>query len=161
MSELRSVSSLVVLITPKAAASPWVWLEAGNRLGCADKPSPIFIVPSARFVPLLAPVADMRCLQLDNDGELHELVQAVGRSLDRPALDFLNYKPALDDLLQSSSQAYSLAGEKRTRTMSWLKRHAAGLVFAIAGLAMLVYGACVRRRFLTMIRRRRRRPSSS
>ena len=141
VSELRSVPSLVVLITPRAAASPWVWLEAGNRLGCADKPSPLFIVPSARFVPLLAPVADLRCLQLDNDGELHELVQAVGKSLDKKPLDFLNYKPALDDLLQCSGQAYSVAAEKRARTMSWLKRHAAGLVLAVAGLAMLVYGS--------------------
>ncbi len=137
--ELRTVPALVVLLTPKAAASPWVWLEAGNRLGCADKPPPIFVVPSARFVPLLAPVADMRCLQLDNDGELHELVQAVGRSLDRPPLDFLAYKPALDDLQQFSGELYSLAGEKRTRTMSWLKRNAAGLVLVVAGLAMLVY----------------------
>ncbi len=141
VSELRNVPALVVLITPRGAASPWVWLEAGNRLGCAGKTPPIFVVPSARFVPLLAPVADLRCLQLDNDGELHELVQAVGRDLGKPPLDFLNYKPALDDLLQASEQAYSLAAEKRARTVSWLTRHAMGLMLAVAGLGMLVYGS--------------------
>jgi hypothetical protein len=145
VNELRNVAALVVLLTPKAAASPWVWLEAGNRLGCADKSSPVFVVPSARFVPLLAPVADLRCLQLDNDGELHELVHAVGKSLGRPPRDFLNYKPALEDLIHFSAQAHSLSAEKRARAMSWLKRHAAGLILMAGGLGMLTYGSWLAR----------------
>ena len=145
VNELRNVAALVVLLTPKAAASPWVWLEAGNRLGCADKTSPVFVVPSARFVPLLAPVADLRCLQLDNDGELHELVRAIGKSLDRPPRDFLNYKPALEDVIQFSAQTHSLAAEKRMRAISWLKRNAAGLILMAAGLGMLTYGSWLAR----------------
>lgn len=140
VNELRTVPALVVLLTPRAASSPWVWLEAGNRLGCPDKTSPVFIVPSARFVPLLAPVADLRCLRLDNDGELHELVQAVGKLLGKPPLDFLSYKPALDDLMQCSSEAYSLSSEKRARVMSWLKGPTLGLILTVAGLGMLAYG---------------------
>src|SRR5690606_38628919 len=115
MQELRSVPTLVVLLTPRSAASPWVWLEAGNRLGCADASPPIFTVPSARFMPLLAPVADMRALQLDNDGELHELVQAVAQSLGRPAQDFLTYKAALEDVLLTARHAYSEATERAAR----------------------------------------------
>lgn len=140
VNELRSVPALVVLLTPKAAASPWVWLEAGNRLGCADKSAPVFLVPSARFVPLLAPVADLRCLQIDNDGELHELVRAVGKSLGKPASDFLSYKPALEDLMQCSAEAYSLSAEKRARVMSWLKGPTLGLILMAAGLGTLTYG---------------------
>lgn len=145
VNELRTVPALVVVLTPRAAASPWVWLEAGNRLGSADKSSPIFIVPSARFVPLLAPVADLRCLQLDNDGELHELVQAVGKNLGRAPLDFLSYKAALDDLIQCSAQAYSLSAEKRMRAVSWFKGHALGLALMAVGLGMLGYGSWLAR----------------
>jgi hypothetical protein len=145
VNELRTVPALVVLLTPRAAASPWVWLESGNRLGSADKSSPIFIVPSARYVPLLAPVADLRCLQLDNDGELHELVHAVGKNLGRPPVDFLNYKSALDELIQRSAQDFSLAAEKRARAASWLKRHALGLTLMAAGLGMLGYGSWLAR----------------
>ena len=140
MNELRSVPALVVLLTPKAAASPWVWLEAGSRLGSADRATPIIIVPSARFVPLLAPVADLRCLQMDNDGELHELVRAIGRILNRTPLDFLNYKPALEDVVQHSAQAYSLAAERRERAMSWVKGHVVAMILVAAGLGTLAYG---------------------
>lgn len=145
VNELRNVPALVVVLTPKAAASAWVWLEAGNRLGCPDKTSPIFIVPAARFVPLLAPVADLRCLQLDNAGELHELVHAVGKNLGRKPLDFLDYKSALDELIQCSAQAYSLSAEKRARAVSWLKRHALGLALLAAGAGMLGYGSWLAR----------------
>jgi hypothetical protein len=134
------VPALVVLLTPKAASSPWVWLEAGNRLGCTDKANPVFVVPSARFVPLLAPVADLRCLQLDNDGELHELVQAVGKSLGKPPRDFLNYRPALEDLTQCSAEAYSLSDEKRARALAWLKGPTLGMILTAAGLGLLAYG---------------------
>jgi len=137
--ELKSVPALVVLLTPNSAASPWVWLEAGNRLGSGDKAPPIFMVPSARFMPLVAPVADLRCLRLDNDGELHELVQAVGQNLGTPVLDYLTYKPALDDLARSAVQTYSVSTEKRARVVSWLKRNAAALVLVAASLGTLVY----------------------
>ena len=138
--ELQRVPALLVLLTPKAAASPWVWLEAGNRLGCADKTPPIFIVPGARFVSLLAPVADMRALQLDNDGELHELVQAVGRRLGRPPLDFLSYKPALEEVIKASAESYSLSVERRAQAAGWFRRHALELVLVVAGLGALIYG---------------------
>lgn len=138
MQELRSVPTLVVLLTPRSAASPWVWLEAGNRLGCADASPPIFTVPSARHMPLLAPVADMRALQLDNDGELHELVQAVAQSLGRPAHDFLTYKAALEDVLLTARHGYSEATERAARLAGWLTRHAAGLLLAVVGVSALM-----------------------
>jgi hypothetical protein len=96
-------------------------------------------------VSLLTPVADMRCLQLDNDGELHELVQAVGKSLGKPPVDFLNYRPALEDLIQCSGQEYSLAAENRARGVSWLKRNGLGLALAAAGISMLAYGTWIAR----------------
>jgi hypothetical protein len=139
VSELKNVPALVVLLTPHAAASPWVWLEAGNRLGSADKAPPIFLVPSTRFMPLVAPVADLRCLRLDDDGEMHELVQAVGRNLGTPVLDYLTYKPALDDLVRSCAQTYSVSAEKRARAVSWLKRYAVTLVLVAASLGILAY----------------------
>lgn len=135
--ELRTVPALVVLLTPRAAISPWVWLEAGNRLGCADRSSPIFLVPSARFMSLLAPVADMRGLQLDNDGELHELVRAVSQNVGKPPHDFLSYKPALDDVVRTVSHAYALGSERRARAMSWVARHAIGLILAVIGAVAL------------------------
>jgi hypothetical protein len=138
MHELRTVPSLVVVLTPRSAASPWVWLEAGNRLGCSDVAPPIFTVPSARHMPLLAPVADMRALQLDNDGELHELVQAVAQSLGRTPHDFLTYKPALEDVIQTARLAYSESVERTARLVGWLTRHAAGIVLAMLGAAALL-----------------------
>jgi hypothetical protein len=135
--ELRTVPALIVLITPRAAISPWVWLEAGNRLGCADRSSPIFLLPSGRFMSLLAPVSDMRGLQLDNDGELHELVHAVSRNIGKPPQDFLSYKPALEDVVRTVTHAYALGSERRARAMSWVGRHAIGLVLALAGAVAL------------------------
>lgn len=139
-SELRSVPMLVVLLTPKAAASPWVWIEAGERLGCADKAPPIFVIPSARAVSLLAPVADMRCLRMDDDGELHELVRAVGAGLKLAVHDVLSYKPALEDAMQCSAQLYSESVERRQRVMSWFRAQAVALLLMTAGIGTLVYG---------------------
>jgi len=139
--ELRTVPALVVLLTPRAAASPWVWLEAGSRLGCADKSAPLFLVPSARFVSLLSPVAGQRCLQLDSDGALHELVRAVGKALGRSPVDVLDYRSALEELVACSAQEYSPAVEKRARAVTRLKRYAAGWILLAAGLGTVVYGS--------------------
>ena len=137
--EIRQVSSLLVLLTPTAAQSPWVWLEAGSRLGHVGKSAPIFVVPSERCVHLLEPMPDSRCLQLGRDGQVLELVEAVGKSLGRPPLEVLQYKPAVDDLVQSSRKLYSATAERRARAVSWLKSHALGLVLAAAGLGMLAW----------------------
>ncbi|MBP1777555.1 MAG: hypothetical protein H6Q86_3565 [candidate division NC10 bacterium] len=138
--QLKDAPALLVLLTPAAAASPWVWLEAGNRLGCADKTGPCFIVPSERHVSLLAPVAGQRALRLDNEGELLELVRAVGKSLRQAPREVLDYRPALDGLVQSSAKVYSVAGEKRARLVSWVKRSAFGLILVTVGLTLTVYG---------------------
>lgn len=138
VTEVQSASALVVLITPEAAVRPWVWLEAGNRLGCADKPTPIFIVPSVRFVPFLAPVDDLRILKLDNDGELHEFVKAVAQCVGRPALDFLVYKPALEDVAHYSARKYSRwAG----RWASLRRQVAVGLLLLATALGIFWFGA--------------------
>jgi hypothetical protein len=139
--ELSSVPALVVLLTPKAAASPWVWLEAGNRLGHPDRPNPLFVVPSARHVPLLQPVSDLRCLRLDNDGELHELVQAAGSRLGKTPVNVLIYRDAIADLVSAAGRDYSIARERRDRAVAWLKSHAAALAIAALGFGTLAYGA--------------------
>ena len=144
--QLKEAPALLVLLTPAAAASPWVWLEAGNRLGCADKTAPFFIVPSERHVSLLAPVAGQRALRLNNEGELFELVRAVGKSLRHTPREVLDYKPALDGLVQSSAKAYSVAREKRARIVSWVKRSAVGLILVAVGLTLTVYGGLLVRR---------------
>jgi hypothetical protein len=144
VTEIRGASALVVLLTPTAARSPWVWLEAGSRLGSARASAPVFVVPSERFIHLLEPMPDTRCLMLDKDGEVLELVQAVGRSLDKAPLDVLPYKPAVDDLVLSSRKLYSAAAERRARAVSWFKSHALGLLFAAAVLGALAYGWPIR-----------------
>jgi hypothetical protein len=141
--ELRGVPVLVVLLTPKAAASPWVWIESGERLAGVDKTPPIFVIPSARHVSLLAPVADLRCLQIDNEGELLELVRAVGAAVNRPVVDVLNYKVALDDAMECSAQTYSLSVERRGRAVAWLRAHAVGVVLAAVGLGAVAYSRVV------------------
>jgi hypothetical protein len=90
-------------------------------------------------VSLLAPVADLRCLQMDNEGELLELVRAVGTGVNRPVADVLNYKDALDDAMECSAQTYSLSVEKRSRALAWLRAHGLGLVLAVLGLGALAY----------------------
>ena len=85
LAALASAPCLIVLLTPKSALSRWVWLEAGNRLGQADRANPLFVCPSARFTSLLGPVGDKKALNLDNQDELVELVQAVGKILGRDA----------------------------------------------------------------------------
>lgn len=138
-STLRSAPAFVVLMTPRASASAWVWLEAGGRLAVNASTPPIFVVPSARFVSLLAPVSDMRAVQIEKEGELHELLKAVGRNLGKTPVDVLTYRPALEDLRTASMAAYAAGVEKRQHTWSWLKAHGIGLAVAAAGLAMLIY----------------------
>ena len=138
-STLHSAQAFVVLMTPRAADSAWVWLEAGGRLATAGTAAPIFVLPSARFVPLLAPVADIRCLQIENEGELHELVKAVGKNLGKTPTDVLTYRPALEDLRTASAEAYASGVQTRQRALSFLKAHGLGLAVGAAGLAMLIY----------------------
>jgi hypothetical protein len=52
----------------------------------------------------------------------------------------LNYKPALDDLMQCSAQLYSLPVERRQRATAWFRAHALGLVLITAGVGTLAYG---------------------
>src|SRR5262245_55241194 len=73
LKELATSRALIVVLTPHAAVSPWVWLEAGSRLGAVDKQNPLFVVPSERFQSLLRPVADLRYLCLDHEGDVLEL----------------------------------------------------------------------------------------
>jgi hypothetical protein len=140
MRTLGSAPTLIVLLTPSSAGSPWVWLEAGNRLGSADKPNPLFVVPGDRFVGLLKPVADLRCLRLDNEGELHELVKAVAETLGKPVRGVLDYMPALTELQQRAGVAYSAADARRTRAAAWLRGHWAAILMMAIGLGAGAYG---------------------
>jgi hypothetical protein len=131
---LQDAPSLVVLVTPKSAGSPWVWLEAGHRLGRPDRSNPLFLVPSKRFVNLLQPVADLRSLCLDDDDDLFELLKAVGASLGKPPQDVLDYKEALRQLAVSAAAAYSPGGERKARAVAWLRANAVALLIATAAI---------------------------
>jgi TIR domain len=98
LKELSSAEALVVVVTPKSADSPWVWLEAGNRLGRADTNNPIFAVPTHSCLSLVQPVADLRCVRLDNEEDLHELIKAVGEHVGGSARNAVDYNVALHDL---------------------------------------------------------------
>ena len=133
---LSAATALVVLVTPRSAGSPWVWIEAGNRLGRPDQSNPFFVVPSERFVArLLEPVADLRCICLDCQDDLHELVRAVGETLGRPVQDVFAYNTALAELVRASQTAYSPFGERVGHARAWLKANAAAVL--IAGLAVV------------------------
>ena len=105
LAALASAPCLIVLLTPKSALSRWVWLEAGNRLGQATGRIRCLSARRQRFTSLLGPVGDKKSLNLDNEDELVELVQAVGKILGRTPRDYLSYKPPLADL--------AVAGEER------------------------------------------------
>jgi hypothetical protein len=128
---LKEAPALVVVVTPKSAGSPWVWLEAGNRLGCEDRSNPLFLVPSQRFVDLLKPVADLRSICLDNDDDLHELIKAVGAAVGRQQRDVLEYNDALGEVRGAATTAYSPFVERKTRTLMWLRTNAAALLIAV------------------------------
>lgn len=138
---LSAATALVVLVTPRSAGSPWVWIEAGNRLGRPDQSNPFFVVPSERFVArLLEPVADLRCICLDRQDDLHELVRAVGATLGRPAQDVFAYTTALGELVRASQSAYSPRGERAGKARAWLTANAAALLMAgVAVIAAALY----------------------
>jgi hypothetical protein len=139
---LTNVQTLVVLVTPKSAVSPWVWLEAGHRLGCEGRSNPLFLVPSQRFVHLLSPVSDLRSICLDKEDDLHELVKSVAAGVGRPSRDVLEYNDALSDLRRSAMADYSPGVERRARWLAWLRANAAALVLAIAApIAAWFYSA--------------------
>jgi hypothetical protein len=79
---------------------------------------------------LLGPLSHSKALNLDNEGELVELVAAVAKALGRPPRDYLSYKPALDDLVTLARREYSWGRERRSKAVSWFARHAAALALA-------------------------------
>ena len=142
LTALASAPCLIVLLTPKSVLSRWVWLEAGNRLGQSDRANPLFVCPSARFTSLLGPVGDKKSLNLDNEDELVELVQAVGKILGRTPRDYLAYKPSLADLSADANREYSASRERRDRIVSSVKRHWPTLLLApLMLLAGFWYGS--------------------
>jgi hypothetical protein len=139
LSTLRRGGALVVVLTPAAAKSPWVWLETGSRLSEAELPRPLFVVPSTRFVRLMEPVADWRCLRLDEQDELHELVRTVGENVGKEPRDVLDYASVLAEVVQGSRASYSVWAERRVRLWSWAGRYAVGVLVAAVGVGMLGY----------------------
>jgi hypothetical protein len=155
--QLSTAPSLIVVVTPKSAGSPWVWLEAGNRLGSTDKSNPIFAVPSQRHLPLVQPVSDLRCVRLDEEEDLHELVEAVGESLGRTPLPALEYGVALRDVVESARSTYGSSRERRTKATAWFKAHAVILLVAAAVMmATALYSGWLVRRSGTAVAEARR-----
>ena len=138
LKELAGTPSLVVVVTPKSAGSPWVWLEAGHRLGRPDASNPLFAVPSERFLPLVQPVSDLRCIRLDHEEDLHEFVKAVGQSLGRSPQDVLDYNNAMRGLVAAATTAYGSYGGWRSRLAGSVKTSAASIVLAGVGIAAAV-----------------------
>jgi hypothetical protein len=143
---LAAARALIVLATPASAGSPWVWIETGIRLGRPDTSNPLFLVPSERFVKkrLLDPVADLRCICLDREDDLHELVRAVGNAVGRPPRDVLDYGPSLAELARTARSAYSPSGERKLQVETWLRRHAALLAIAAAAVVGVLVSSGVR-----------------
>ena len=71
---------------------------------------------------LLQPVSDLRCICLDDDDDLHEMVKAVGASVGKPAADVLSYKPALAEL--ALGRRRRPLGGRRARAVAWLRWNA-------------------------------------
>jgi hypothetical protein len=130
LAALAAAPALIVLLTPKSALSRWVWLEAGNRLGKVNAANPLLVCPSERFTSLLGPLSHTKSLNLDNEGELVELVAKIGEILGRPPRNHLSYKPALDELAALTRREYSPARVLRGKLLSWTARNAAALVLA-------------------------------
>lgn len=142
LAALSTASTLIVLLTPKSALSRWVWLEAGSRLGQPHMANPLFVCPSARYTSLLGPIGDQKALNLDNENELVELVNAVGKILQCTPRDYLSYQPALSELTALAAREYSVARERRETAVSWVRRHWPTLALAPAiALAALGYVA--------------------
>jgi hypothetical protein len=133
---LSKARVLIVLLTPKSALSRWVWLEAGTRLGQPGAANPLFVCPSERFTSLLGPLGSTKALNIDHEDELVELIQAVGRSLERTPREYLSYKPALADLAGLARSEYSTARERRANALSWGIRLSPTLL--LAALALMV-----------------------
>ena len=136
---LSDASALIVLVTPQSAGRPWVWLEAGHRLGRPDRTNPLFLVPSERYVTLLQPVADLRCICLDHDDDLIEMVNAVGANVGKDPVAVLSYKPALGELVQAAKSAYSAGAEQRLRAMAWARRYGVTVLVAIIAVTGAFY----------------------
>jgi predicted small secreted protein len=145
---LSAATALVVIVTPASAGSPWVWMETGIRLGRPDTSNPFFLVPSERFVKQrpLEPFADLRCICLDQEDDLHEFLAAMGRALGLAPRDVLDYAPALAELTRAARAAYSHLGQRRSQALAWLRHHVAALLLgvAIAGAALLYGHALLR-----------------
>jgi hypothetical protein len=106
LKQIATAPALIVVVTPNSARSPWVWLEVGCRLGSAQASRPLFVVRSEEDLSLLQPVADLRAVRLDDEGQLQELVKAVSASLSLPAAEYLDYRPVAKELAEFA-RAYS------------------------------------------------------
>ena len=132
LNELARTPALVVVVTPKSAGRPWVWLEAGNRLGRPDRKNPIFVVPAERFLPLVSAVADLRSLKLDHEDDLHEFVKAVGACLERAPQEALAYSAAIKNVTATAAAAYGSYGSWQSRFVASMRNNAALLAVATA-----------------------------
>ena len=95
-----------------------------------DAASPLILCPSARFTSLLGPLSSLKSLNLDNGGELEELVVKVGEVLRRQPGRPLDYKTALDELVALARREYSQARVLSSTIGSWALRNAGALALA-------------------------------
>jgi len=131
---LNSASALVVLLTPQSVGSPWVWLEAGVRLGVPSRANPLFVVPTERFKTLPNLVLDLRRLSLDQTGELHELVASLAAQLGTEAKPPVAYNRELEEVCATAKRRYSRFNERRLWLAAWVRAHA--VLLGLAGIAL-------------------------
>jgi hypothetical protein len=147
ITQIAKIPALIVVVTQHSARSPWVWLEVGCRLGSATASKPLFVVRSDEDVSLLQPVADLRAVRLDDEGQLQELVKAVSTHLRRPTPEFLDYSSAAREMSEFARQ-YSPGRAGRGRETPPMADRLAGLagrwwVVAAAVVALLSAGTFV------------------
>ena len=111
--QIAHAKALIVVVTPKSAQSPWVWLEVGCRIGCSPASKLLFVVCSERDLQLLRPVADLRALKLNDEGEIQELVKAVADQLTQPSPDYLAYMRAAQALREAATTAAQVDPDNR------------------------------------------------
>ena len=143
--QIKSASSLIVLVTPLSVGSPWLWFEAGARIAAESQPDPLFAVPADRFKTLPGVVGDRRGVSLDNANEIHELVSEVARQL-QTSPDLPAYGADVDELTTAVRRKYSRFNERRLNALRWATTHALLLLVLGIGAAAAWAGVTVRAR---------------
>ena len=148
--EAANAPVMIVVLTGSSLLNPWVWLEAGCRMGDGRQGAPLFVAPTIENLSQ-TPVADLMTLALDDNGQLHDLLKPIAKGLERRLVDFNSYKTAMDELTNCARAAESPRAVEGAK--SSFERNKLGqvnrwivavlpiaMLVGVIGLSMLVYG---------------------